>query len=263
MAKADMEELHISTLRLEPHRIHLPPDSEYRDPPEGILLWRVFADDEQLTDDTLPFSPIDQALELHTNLQFPVWGYGGGYVSVRRIGEYVIWTKLLDSDNDDLIWGDEPLEERIIIFEGNTYGATINQAPSEVVFSWRKSQLNETLPELTIVDLRNILTFPNPELALYRIPKREHDNLGAMVLRRVSRAVHEELDAVCVSEPPAHYTELRIGFDELPDFYESVWHIGKTEQGVAIRFVEHPYFPLWLCGAAFDKALGSEPFLQT
>jgi hypothetical protein len=73
---------------------------------------------------------------------------------------------------------------------------------------------------------------------------------------------YEELDAVRISNPPVHYTELRIGFDEPPDFYESVWHIGKTELGIVIRFVDRPYFPFWMCGAALDKALGSEPFLQ-
>src|SRR5579871_2168078 len=79
-------QFHLSKLRCEPVTLH----PEYG-PPEGYTYWRVFVDEILQSDAAQPFTAIDPIIELRGNKEVPVWGDGGGYVSVRQIGPYVIW----------------------------------------------------------------------------------------------------------------------------------------------------------------------------
>src|SRR5258708_3117217 len=95
------DSLHISKLRCEPHKIHpshlgMVLNERYYGPPEGYTFWRIHIDDELLTDYAQPFLANDPTIELFGNIAVPFWGDGKGYVSVRRIGKYIIWCEPLE-----------------------------------------------------------------------------------------------------------------------------------------------------------------------
>jgi hypothetical protein len=259
-----MEDIRTSNLRLVPYRIPPPKEDEYAWFNNG-WFWRVYVDEQMITKLAVPFLATDRVIALWRNLQLPEWG-SYEYISVRQAGNYVLWVDSLEKDCGSWRYS-QALSGNFICFDVKAYARTIQQTAGEFQFHpciYRSDDpAQQSLPRLTPRDLRQRLIFPETSYAIYRSPERDDDRWGADILRRVTKVIeYEELDTIRVSNPPAHYTELRIGFDEPPKFYESVWHIGKTEEGVAIRFIERPYFPVWLCGAAFDKALGTEPFLQ-
>ena len=77
----------------------------------------------------------------------------------------------------------------------------------------------------------------------------------------MTQSIQETQGDIRVCDPPEKWTEMRVGLDR-PDFPEARWQIGKTDDRIAIRFMQYPDFPLWVCGKPFDDALHSEPFLQ-
>ncbi len=265
-----MGNLHVAKLRLEARWISAPIREQYGLQYTDKLLWSVYIDDELVSDRCAPFLATDSVIELVADTQVPDWAWGLEFISARLIEDYVLWVDLLQDDKD-YFWlrrNSNPLHGMIYCFDANSYAQDIDNIKGDNRHypRFRRSQISNPRypPELSVRDLRQMLTFPETCYAIYRIPERDDDPWGAEILGQVRKVIeYEELDMVRIIDLPGHFTELRIGFEEPPNFYECVWHISKTEQGVAIRFVERPYFPFWLCGAAFDKALGAEPFLST
>jgi hypothetical protein len=123
----------VSTLRVEPNRIR-PGIKDYYGPEGGYVFWRLFVDDEVLTETAQPFQPSDPIIELSGNLSVPIYSDGDSYVSVRSLGHYVIWCRVFD---DDMIhvgrpWVDLPglPDDRIFAFDASNYASSVMSAYS-------------------------------------------------------------------------------------------------------------------------------------
>jgi hypothetical protein len=175
-----MEDVRISTLRLESHRI-LPNRDEEHLLPEGGVFWRVFVDDEVITELAMPFFAVDRVIELEGNIQVPVWGHGSRIISVRGIGNYVIWTDLLEEDREYFLHR-QPAFGRIMCFDADLYATIIQHTHADYrhhPLTTRGIDLSKlTLPQFSAKDLRRILTFPDTSYAIYRMPERDDDRWG-------------------------------------------------------------------------------------
>jgi hypothetical protein len=253
------------TLRIEPHRIPPNTQSEHYAPPEGAVFYRVWVDGEALTDRATPFRSHFSMLELQGNVRYPFWADGSDYVSVRRWGEYVLWLPVLE-DSDEYVNSGLP-ENRMLVFGGLHYVQVVDSIRTDIDNSRlphrERKDTEHTLPLLSRDELRQILMrqFPNPEVTLYRVPESPLDTVGGSILRRTRRSIEMLSTTLYLASPPDTWAEVRIGLD-MPEFDEAVWYIGRTDTGLAARFLKHPAFPLWLQGSAIDQAFAGEPFLK-
>jgi hypothetical protein len=88
----------ISTLRIEPHRVKPDTSREYFASKEGSIAWRIWVDDEKVVEMAHPFVAEDSLIDLCFDPNFPIWGDYRCFLSVRKVGEYVIWSEPLEED---------------------------------------------------------------------------------------------------------------------------------------------------------------------
>lgn len=252
----------VSTLRIEPYLLAPPSECKYYyGSPEGEFVWRISVDNKQIAGQAYPFTSSDDLIELQIDPCHPYFSEGSDYAYVRRAGPYVFWLgqaeSLLSFEIIPIKW--------ICVFDVQEYRRTVDSIPERYR---RPSGLSLTKQdessELKPAELAHWLKgqFPDPQYAIYRDPKLDNDGFGRKMLRRFIDAFTDCGDDVRICSSPQHWTELQIGVDPPEGFCEVIWLVGKTEEGVAVRFVEFPTFPLWLCGEVFNRAFASEPFLQ-
>ncbi len=247
----------INELRIEPHIVK--PDTtkeRYRGAKEGFVVWKISIDGNLLTDTARPFKSTDAIIELKTNIQYPFWFDGEWYVSVRRIGNYVMWYSNLEFDlpyykpwdKDETGFQFDIHRYETACEDANKKSADLNLALSD--FMGKSPQSNQILQpeELTYLLLLN---FPDFYDAIYLEPHNPQDTTGKFFIRKMKNAL-EQITEFTICEPPEKEIELRIGLEETP-FTEAIWRIGKINGQFAIYFEQSPYFPVWLQSPAFDK----------
>lgn len=252
-------------LRIVPHVVKPDTKREFYAPAEGFVLWKIWVDDELLTETSRPFQDADSILELKTYIQIPIWIDGAWYVSVRKIGDYVLWHSNLEFDKYYYTHWD--IGDTTYLFDAQQYETECKNAQIE------SEKLNLSLPDiggksyqstqnLNNEELRFLLNLKFPEIcvAIYREPTNPSNTTGAIILRRMQLAI-QQLTDFTICDPPEKQIELRIGLDEA-EFTEAIWHIGKMNGKFAIFFEQRPHFPVWLQSPEFDKVLSKEPFAE-
>jgi hypothetical protein len=278
----------ISTIHFETHSV----DNSHCDGnyygvkyPFPVTLWRVFADEECISQGALPFASGDEVIELSANECMPYYGDGSDHVIARSTEGMIVWFR---PNSYHRIFSIDEISyvKNIYRFKAVQYIEAFDQIPQEAeiqlpsrlmvdkirnilkrVFPQievsnqiKSAKAGTQLPPLLLADeLRTILKqiFPNDfDLPLYRIPERKEDRRGETLFRQVWNTINS--GEIYISETPENPIEFRIGMDTL-EFGEAVWQGGKVKDDIAILFVEVPYFPVWIGG--FGKALQSERFL--
>lgn len=268
-------EVKLSTIRCEPHNVD---NSDCREEYYGLqypfecILWRVFVDDECISENALPFLSSDEFIELSANKCVPYFGDGGQYVTARLFEDKVFWFGFNLRMPFDFEY--VPLSVNAIrMFDAVQYKQMIDQINAasaerehvkEAKPTFLRSLLDylfgtpvvetkvkptpQPIPILTRKEIQAILIdlFPRDlDLPLYRVPELAVDRRGARLFRTVWDAINT--GKVQISDPPPITIEVHIGLDTR-DFSESVWRVGKLGDNVAILFVSEPHFPLWLTG---------------
>lgn len=254
----------INELRIEPHIVKPDTTKENDAPRNGFVLWKIWVNEELITNTCYPFSEVDTDIELFTNIQFPYWGDGSGYLSMRKIKSYIIWSEILDEINPLSV---RSLDKFLSVFRIEEYKAVYQSALTNTL------KLNSNLHQFSDRDTHKVISgdeililikrhFPRDadETAIYFEPHNPQDTTGKFFMRKMKNAL-DEITEFTTCEPPEKQIELRIGLDE-DEFTEAIWHIGKVNGQFAIYFEQHPSFPVWLQSSVFDKVLSQEPFNQ-
>jgi hypothetical protein len=123
-----------------------------------------------------------------------------------------------------------------------------------------ESQLNANtsrLPDFSSTDIRLILsraTIYPPELGLFTIPDLEADPQGRILLDVITQVINSDDLTICSA--PENYRTIRIGI-ETEGIPETIVEVGIVDGRVALRFVAHPSFPLWLASDEIHRNLSS------
>jgi hypothetical protein len=267
----------LSKLRLEPNHSNPIQFQEYYGPPEGYTFWCVYVDGQKLVDWAQPFTAYDPVIELNGSQVVPIWGDGYGYVSVRQLGPYVLWCNPIESSAEYFMHSKGLISGEYFVFDGGDYTATINrlELPPTFQFGGNNKQARRlssnlyypaqidpavSLPWISSSELRTQLlpAIPSDDLALYRIPSKDSDSLGAKLLRRIKDALIVDMH-LTFATTPIEWIEVEVGLD-LAEEAECRWLVGKALEGYAIRFDSKPTFPVWLTSPGLSVLLYEEFF---
>ncbi len=219
-------------------------------------FWRVFIDDELITELAEPIKPQTYEITLSSDPECPGrWAYDhDGYVVVQSLGEYVLWFNPLVWES---VWHESPsvVTFDAVVFNRKQYAAAIGVDEKHL-------QISRLSPEQFYSVLH--FKFPLPEDTLYTIPPLPNDPRGERLIKNVFEhffvaspsPLSQHID---IAIPPEQWGEIRIGL-ERDGFPEAVWRVGRTPTGIAVGFVKYPSFPLWLCGEHVDRAFA--PFID-
>jgi len=208
----------------------------------ALPFWQVWVDSEVFTAQAFPFYARDRVIGLHGTSEFPDWRQTQRRVSVRRVGEYVLWLPLLASDGEDSQTISQPMA-----FHGTQYTSAIDKAITQM------RDAGWVLPDhsrnggwyvMTSAELRETLA-----LSSYASISHLADLLERM------KEVIESLADFDVCDLPAKITETRI---PLADGNEAIWQISRCNGQVAVRFLQYPAFPLWLRSPSFEAVFTEE-----
>jgi hypothetical protein len=256
--------LKFSTLRIEPHRVKPDTSREYFVREEGIILWRIWLNDNLIAEHAHPFTATNSVLELTADRNFPFFGDGKNHVSVRRIANYILWTPLLRPEW--MGWSSVGVENNHY-FAVETYTNLCNDAlaiSSKLDEKFVLRTKDESWQMLEVVELAELLKDENinwiDDIAIYREPADQYDSTGSFIWRRMKQAIDSMTDFVSCDEPEKQI-ELRIGLDDT-EFREAIWHIGKVDGQFAVCFEQFPAFPLWIRSSAFDRVFNQELFVK-
>ena len=254
----------INELRIEPHIVKPDTTKEYYVSPDGVVLWQVWIDSKLLTQTCYPLDKKYDIVQLFTDPQFPMFTDGGGYLSVRKIRNYIIWCSLFDED--DGFAGNSPsnfltifpIAEFDIVYQAAlTKSLHLDSQFQDVNFS---ASWQEISGEEILILIKRHFPSDTHETAIYFEPHNPQDTTGKFFMRKMKNSLDQITDFT-ICEPPDKEIELRIGLDE-DEFTEAIWHIGKINGQFAIYFEQYPSFPVWLQSPAFDKVLSQEPVTQ-
>ncbi|MCA9913429.1 MAG: hypothetical protein KC496_08765 [Anaerolineae bacterium] len=208
----------------------------------ALPFWHVWVDSDTFTTRAHPFYARDRLIGLQSTGEFPDWQQTQRRVSVRRVGAYVLWLPLLQSDGKD-----EQTISQPMVFHGTQYTSAIDKAITQM------QEAGMILPDhsrnggwysMTAAELRETLA-----LSTYDAAPQHMDLLRQM------QATIEVLADFDVCDPPAQYTETRI---PLSDGKDAVWQCSRIADEVIVRFVAYPFFPLWLRSPALDAVFKEE-----
>jgi hypothetical protein len=96
-----------STLRLVAYRIPPPKEDEYAWFNNG-WFWRVYVDEQLITELAVPFRASDHIITLWNDTRFPTW-MPDNFISVRHLGDYVIWVDELEKELGFWTYSSKPL----------------------------------------------------------------------------------------------------------------------------------------------------------
>lgn len=239
----------LSTLTFEPYDMPAPEDCELGG---GRLIGRehyfcrLHLDGKLFAEHATLFTASDEVIERYANLCFPFFRDGSGHIFVRRISDYVVWF-VTQIDPQKYYWFLPGLrEDELYFFDAAHYTRTIGAGSAEQLPEFSSSELQFALQQ----------NFPDAEITLYSTPPIPNDLLGRKWVRRVQEILQSKNPSLQVVPPPATWTEYHIGLDTR-EFAECIWRVGRNEQGIAVQFMAHPYFPLWVGGEAIQAAFTS------
>jgi len=215
-------------------------------------LWRVSVDDKLFSSIVQPFSASDEEIERSACLTCGYPGCGGGWISVRRFGPYVIWFRPF-IQLDDLHGASPGMEAgEVLVFDAEQYAEMAGNGDSQALSALSADELK----------LLILAELPEPDLALYCLPELVGDPRGFKLLRRAQQALWDQVETIAVTSEPEDWIELHLGLDEF-GVPECIWRIGKIEFRWAVMFLAKPYLPVWLRGEAIAAIFASIVFADT
>jgi len=279
----------ISILSLDVNLVKLPNKCDYYGPEEGYPFWLVTLDENVLSTTCMPFASHDFIIEVYGSMENTYWGDGNGMVSVRAIGDYILWCRPFTSYLDEIDQAETRLQWSALnkhtyyFFDKFEYLKTVtsfyerydkptNHKINRESLSARlpkhleDTQLTEipvAPPKLHPIELRELLS----ELLVnraesYRFPQSSKNCSGEKLKAKLVKAIINS-PTVEIVIPPKKWIEYRLTYHFSKDG-PCIFRVGYTDQQrIAIQFVSNPGFPLWLCGTEFDIAFQDEDILRS
>lgn len=208
----------------------------------ALPFWHVWVDSDTFTTQAHPFYARDRVIGLHCTNEYPDWQQTQRRVSVRRVGAYVLWLPLLQSDGADQQTLSQPLA-----FHGTQYTSAIDKAITQMQNEGMilpDHSRNGGWYSMTPAELRETLA-----LSSYTAASQQADTL-----ERLQEAV-ESLADFDVCDFPGKVSETRI---PLADGDEAIWQMSRSNGQVAVRFLQNPAFPLWLRSPSFEAVFAEK-----
>jgi hypothetical protein len=138
----------LNTLRIEPHLVMPEISQEHYANKNGLTLWRIWIDENLITEFAYPFEKTEAMIDMFIDPSFPLWGDVNGFIYVRKLNQYIIWTNL------ELIerytsWAYREIE--LFVFHSNLYEQQCDKAmqttelPDLITFQNRRIYTHEEI----------------------------------------------------------------------------------------------------------------------
>jgi hypothetical protein len=232
-----------STLTWQPYRHWLTGELDGE-----VTLWQVCVDGKPFASSMQPFSAADAEIERYACLSCGFPGCGGGWITVRRFGSYVVWFRPPVELNDFHSQAPGLNSGEVLVFDATQYVATMGDSQSQ------------HLPSLSVHELKVLLLseLPEPTLALYCLPEISNDPRGQKVLQRSQVAFNQQVQTIEVAYEPKSWVEIHLGLD-IEGVPECIWQV-SFEPEPRVKFLAKPSLPIWLKGEAIAAIFASAVF---
>jgi len=269
--------IHLSNIHLSVNLDKFPVPCEHYGESRDYKFWNVQIDDIDISSICQPFNATDPIIEMYGSPVNNVWGDGDGMISVRSIGDYVIWAKPVDSLGlpPHLMWSAVD-SNTFYLFDKYSYITEVEKSFNreqkissynffnrEAIDIYSKIILGQIVrtnypPDLTGYELRQYLSpLLSPKNVSFRLPVSGADCTGAVLSEAIKQWL-SNIYTIQVSPPPSEYLEFKILYN-FPTNGPTVVKIGYTGNHLCIFFESNPRFPLWLYAPEYNHILRTIP----